>query len=197
MQPNKVFEKQIESYSLVSVKKFPQNHCSPLTMPYPDVKKIKTEKAFWLILLDCGCQKVQVIREDFYCSHVIFCLFSKACIIQLGIKKRSNFKVIIGDQEKKQKPSRLRRFDDSPFLPCCFNVLAERWIELPCPPVCGNFRSGKFPSVLILATSSSAQMEEKRDQDKYYQVMVFRIELRRDKLIDNNRLVQNYSTLLV
>lgn len=48
------------------------------------------------------------------------------------------------------------RFAYSPFLPCCFSVLADRWMELPCPPVCGNFRSGRFPSVLILATSSSA-----------------------------------------
>lgn len=49
---------------------------------------------------------------------------------------------------------------DSPFLPCCFNVFAERWMELPCPPVCGNLRSGKLPSVLILATSSSANIEQ-------------------------------------
>lgn len=33
-------------------------------------------------------------------------------------------------------------------------------MAFPCPPVCGNFRSGRFPSVLILATSSSE--EEKK-----------------------------------
>lgn len=45
----------------------------------------------------------------------------------------------------------------SPFLPCCFSVLADRWMALPWPPVCGNLRSGRFPSVLILATSSSGE----------------------------------------
>lgn len=48
----------------------------------------------------------------------------------------------------------------SPLRPCCFSVLAERRMAFPCPPVCGNFKSGRFPSVLILATSSSAEEKE-------------------------------------
>lgn len=46
MQPNKGFEKQIESYSKASVMEFLQNPCSPNAMPYPDVKK---KWNFWLI----------------------------------------------------------------------------------------------------------------------------------------------------
>lgn len=38
-------------------------------------------------------------------------------------------------------------------------------MEFPCPPVWGNLRSGKFPSVLILATSSSAEAKADRERE--------------------------------
>lgn len=72
-------------------------------------------------------------------------------------------------------------FDHSPFLPCCFSVLAERWMALPCPPVCGNFRSGKFPSVLIRATSSSAYRGKKNKNMQDNQDFSFRLHELKDR----------------
>lgn len=45
-------------------------------------------------------------------------------------------------------------------------------MALPCPPVCGNFRSGKFPSVLIRATSSSAEREREKQKRARQQFLI-------------------------
>lgn len=144
----------------------PTKPLQPHSMSHPEVeKKENNKKKFWLIREDLVSQiMIQVIHQDFYYSQVAvcFCFITNLNDTSEAMQSvRLHFKPTIEDQWKQ-----IQRFVYSPFRPCCFSVLAERWIELPCPPVCGNFRSGKFPSVLILATSSSARTQNKSQQDK-------------------------------
>lgn len=157
MVANRGAERKTESYTQVSRAKYYRG--SNTSHAYQRVLICRPSVLEVLLLYDSEEEVGTVFSFNPLLSTKSICTCLLTWDIQLKKKKKGQHSVSAACLLPGCTAAECGRYE--PFLPCCFKVLADRWMEFPWPPVWGNLRSGRDPSVLILATSSSAEAERR------------------------------------